>query len=320
LELGYSLSSEEHGPRDLVRYAVGAEEAGFGFAMLSDHFHPWIDEMGHSPFAWTVLGAIATATSRLRVGTAVTCPTMRYHPVLMAQAAATAGLLFDGRFLFGVGSGENLNEHVIADRWPTVGERLEMLREAIECIRHLWEGGEQSWAGDHYVVEHARIYDLPEPLPPILVAATGAKAARLAAEVGDGLIAVEPDAKLVKAYEDAGGRGHQKLGQVAVCWAPSREEAESTAARAWPLAGVPGPIRSELRRPKEFAAAAEMVRPEDLRQKLVLGPDPEDHARAIDEFAAAGFDQVFVHQVGPDQEGFFRFYRQEVMPHLKRAV
>lgn len=320
MELGYTLSSEETGPRDLVRYAARAEEAGFSFAMISDHFHPWIDEMGHSPFVWSVLGAVAEATQRLRVGTAVTCPTMRIHPVLVAHAAASTALLFQGRFMLGVGSGENLNEHVIGGRWPATAERQEMLREAVRLIRHLWEGGEQDWRGDHYKVENARIYDLPEPLPQILVAAAGPKSARLAAEIGDGLIGTDPQPELVEAFRQAGGGRRPIYGQLAVCWAETEERAREIAHRAWPLAGVPGPVRSELRRPKEFAAVCSLVTPDQVAATMPLGPDPTRHAAAIADFARAGFDHVFVHQVGPDQRGFFRFYEREVLPQLQRAA
>ena len=320
MELGYTLSSEETGPRDLVRFAARAEEVGFAFAMLSDHFHPWIDQMGHSPFVWSVLGAVAEATQRLRVGTAVTCPTMRTHPAVIAQAAATTALLFEGRFLLGVGSGENLNEHVIGGRWPTTAERQEMLREAVGVIRHLWEGGERDWSGKHYTVEDARIYDLPQPLPQILVAAAGPQSARLAAEVGDGLIGTDPDSELVTAFTEAGGRGRPVYGQLAVCWAETEDRAREVAHQAWPLAGIPGPIRSELRRPKEFEALTDLVTPEQVAEKMPLGPDPARHAAAIEEFAKAGFTHVWVHQVGPDQEGFFRFYQHQVLPQLRRAA
>ncbi|HEX6348868.1 MAG TPA: TIGR03557 family F420-dependent LLM class oxidoreductase [Candidatus Dormibacteraeota bacterium] len=320
MELGYTLSSEETGPRDLVRYAARAEEAGFSFAMISDHFHPWIDEMGHSPFVWSVLGAVAEATQRLRVGTAVTCPTMRIHPALVAQAAASTALLFEGRFMLGVGSGENLNEHVIGGRWPVTAERQEMLREAVSLIRHLWEGGERDWKGEHFTVEDARIYDLPEPLPQILVAVAGPKSARLAAEIGDGLIGTDPQRKLVEAFRQAGGGGRPIYGQLAVCWAETEERAREIAHGAWPLAGVPGPVRSELRRPKEFAAVCSLVTPEQVAAKMPLGPDPAKHAAAVVEFARAGFDHVWVHQVGPDQDGFFRFYEREVLPQLQRAA
>src|SRR5919202_710374 len=217
--IGYSLSSEEHGPADLVRFARMAEEAGFAFAMISDHYHPWIDRQGQSPFVWTVLGAIANATSRLRVGTAVTCPTNRIHPAVIAQAAATTASLFEGRFFLGVGTGENLNEHSLGDRWPAASVSREMLEEAIEVMRLLWKGGLQSHSGRHYTVENARLYTLPRRPPDIYVAASGEEAAEMAARLGDGLIGVAPDADIVKRFEASGGSGKPKLGQVKVCWA-----------------------------------------------------------------------------------------------------
>jgi len=313
-EVGVSLSSEEQGPAALVRVAHRAEELGFGFAMISDHFHPWIDQQGQSPFVWSVLGAIAQATERLRIGTAVTCPLIRIHPVVLAQAAATTSVLMEGRFLFGVGTGENLNEHVVGARWPPIDVRLEMLEEAVALIRHLWQGGLRSWRGRHYTVEDARVYTLPEPVPPILVAAGGRKSAELAGRIGDGLIAVEPDQELAQTFSGAGGGRKPRYGQVAACWAPDRDRALETAHRWWPLAGVPGPLRSELRLPSQFEAACRLVRPEEVARNIVLGPDPEPHAKALQEFQGAGYEHVFVHQVGPDQEGFLEFYAKEVLP------
>src|ERR687883_157173 len=186
VELGYALSSEEHTPNDLVRYARRAEEVGFAFALISDHYHPWLDQQGQSPFVWSVVGAIAHATQRLRLGTGVTCPTMRIHPAIVAQAAATAAAMMPGRFFLGVGTGENLNEHILGDRWPEADVRREMLEEAVEVIRLLWQGGQRSHHGRHYTVENARVYTLPETPPPIIVAASGPKAAELAGRIGDG--------------------------------------------------------------------------------------------------------------------------------------
>nr|MBA3728962.1 TIGR03557 family F420-dependent LLM class oxidoreductase [Actinomycetota bacterium] len=218
-ELGYALSSEEHPPNDLVRHAKRAEEAGFGFAFISDHFHPWVDRQGQSPFVWNVIGAIAATTERLRLGTGVTCPLIRTHPAIIAQAAATSAAMMPGRFLLGLGTGENLNEHILGDRWPAVDVRLEMLEEAIEVIRLLWRGGVQSHRGRHYTVENARIYTLPDEPPPILIAAKGEKAGRLAGRDGDGLVGVSPDEEMMKAFDSAGGTGKPRYGQVTVCWA-----------------------------------------------------------------------------------------------------
>src|SRR5437588_2272592 len=206
MELGYALSSEEHGPRDLVAYARRADEAGFSFALISDHYHPWTDKQGQSPFVWSVIGGIAQVTERLRLGTGVTCPTIRIHPAVIAQAAATSAAMMPGRFFLGVGTGENLNEHILGDRWPFPDERLEVLEEAVEVIRLLWQGGYRTHRGKHYRVEKARIYTLPDELPPIAGAAGGLEAAELAGRIGHGLIAVAPEPAPVKGREEAGGK------------------------------------------------------------------------------------------------------------------
>jgi coenzyme F420-dependent glucose-6-phosphate dehydrogenase len=318
MELGYSLSSEEHGPGALVDQARRAEEAGFTFALISDHYHPWTDQQGQSPFVWSVLGAIARETRRLRVGTGVTCPVIRIHPAIVAQAAATTAVMFEGRFFLGVGTGERLNEHVLAGRWPPGPERLAMLEEAIVVLRLLWEGGTRSHEGRFYRVEQARVYTLPQPAPPICVAAVGARAARVAGRLGDGLISTEPSARLVRTFDEAGGAGKPRYGQLTVCWAESVKRARDTVLTWWPLIGLPPVLNSELATPAQFGQAAASVTPEALEGKVVLGPDPDYHLAALDAFAQAGFDHVYVHQVGPDQEGFFRFYEREIVPRLGR--
>jgi G6PDH family F420-dependent oxidoreductase len=315
MQLGYFLSSEEHMPNDLVRTARAAEEAGFTFAMISDHFHPWLDDQGHSPFVWAVIGGIATATDRLELTTAVTCPTIRIHPAIVAQAAATAETMMPGRFSLGVGSGENLNEHILGDAWPSADERLEMLEEAVEVIRALWEGGYTSHRGAHYVVENARLYTLPERLPPILVAAAGPRAARLAAAVGDGFIGVSPDREAVGTYRDSGGGG-PRYGKVTVCWAKDEAEARRTAHRTWRSAGIPGQASQELPLPMHFEQVSRLVTEEQIGSSIVCGPDPDRHLEAIGKFLDAGYDHVAIHQVGPDQDGAIGFYRERVMPRL----
>ena len=244
-EFGYALSSEEHGPNDLVRNARLAEEAGFTFALVSDHFHPWVDEQGQSPFVWSVIGGIAQATERLRLGTGVTCPTIRIHPAIVAHAAATCAAMMPGRFFLGLGTGENLNEHVLGDKWPAPDERLEMLEEAIEVIHLLWEGGYQTFRGEFYDVEQARLYTLPEQAPPIMVAAAKPLAAELAGRLGDGLVSTSPEASLVEAYRRAGGDG-PRYAQITVCWAQSEDEAKQTARRVWPNAALKGDLGQEL--------------------------------------------------------------------------
>jgi G6PDH family F420-dependent oxidoreductase len=314
-QLGYSLSSEEHRPADLIAYARRAEEAGFGFAVISDHFHPWIDRQGQSPFVWAVIGGIAQATERLGLGTGVTCPTVRIHPAIVAQAAATAGDLLPGRFFLGVGTGENLNEHIVGDRWPETDVRLEMLEEAVGVIRQLWEGKLTSHHGPHYTVENARIYTLPERLPPIHVAGAGQKASALAGRIGDGFIGTSPDEEALSTFEQAGGQGKPRYGQLTVCWASDEDTARKTATEWWPNLAVPGQLSQELPLPSLFEQAAKLVREEDMGV-IPLGPDPEQHLASIRQYFDAGYDHVYVHQIGPDQEGFFRFYEREVMPKL----
>jgi G6PDH family F420-dependent oxidoreductase len=316
-EIGYTLSSEEHGPGALVAQAVAAEESGFEFALVSDHYHPWIDRQGHSPFVWTVIGGVAQATNRLRLGTGVTCPIIRIHPAIVAHAAATAGAMMPGRFFLGVGTGENLNEHVHGDRWPPIDQRLEMLEEAIDVIRLLWEGGQQTHRGRFYTVEQARIYDVPEEPPPILVAAKGDRATRLAAEKGDGLIGTAPDEGMLQAFDEAGGRDKPRYGQLHVCWAETEQVARRTAKEWWPNTTIPGELGVELPLPRHFEQAAELVSEDDIAESVVCGPDAERHIEAIREYVDAGYTHVYVHQAGPDQKGFMRFYEQEVLPKLR---
>jgi G6PDH family F420-dependent oxidoreductase len=311
--LGYTLSSEEHSPQELATSAARAEEAGFEFALVSDHFHPWIDEQGESPFVWSVLGAISQTTEQLVVGTGVTCPTIRMHPALVAQAAATTAALMPGRFFLGVGTGENLNEHILGDRWPNADERLEMLEEALELVRELWQGEVVSWRGRHFTVDRARIYTLPDELPPIAVAASAPKAAQLAGRLGDALVSVAPDEEIVQQFEEAGGNGKPRYGQLHVCWAKSEEKARRTAHEIWPNSALEGDLGQELALPRHFRQATSTLTPEQVAESVVCGPDPDRHREAIDEFERAGFDHVYVHQVGPDQDGFLRFYEREIL-------
>jgi coenzyme F420-dependent glucose-6-phosphate dehydrogenase len=317
LKIGYALSSEEHAPNDLVRYAQRAEEAGFDFALISDHYHPWIDHQGHSPFVWSVIGGIAQATQRLALGTGVTCPTMRIHPAIIAQAAATSAAMMPGRFFLGVGTGENLNEHILGDRWPPHDIRQEMLEEAVEAIRLLWQGDTLTYRGVHYTIENARIYTLPDQLPPILVAASGPHAAEAAGRIGDGLITTAPEAELLKHFEAGGGSGKPSYGQLTVCWGHDEAAARRTAYEYWPTAAVRGELSQELPTPAHFEQAAKMVHEEDVAQAIICGPDPERHIAGVQEFVDAGYDHVYIHQIGLDQEGFFRFYERDVLPKLR---
>jgi coenzyme F420-dependent glucose-6-phosphate dehydrogenase len=316
LRLGYALSSEEHAPSDLVRYAQQAEEVGFGFALISDHYHPWIDRQGQSPFVWSVIGGIAGATEDLHLGTAVTAPIIRIHPAIVAQAAATCAAMMPGRFFLGVGSGENLNEHVLGDEWPPPKQRLEMLEEAVEVMRLLWSGGTQSFRGRHYTVDRARIYTLPEQPPPIVVAAKGERAVELAGRIGDGLIGVGPDAELIRSFEKAGGEEKPRYGQVHVCWAESEAAARRTAHEWWPNTALKGNLNVDLATPEDIERAVEDVAEDEVAESITCGPDPDRHLEAIRSFAEAGYDNVYVHQIGPDQDGFFRFYGTEVLPKI----
>jgi G6PDH family F420-dependent oxidoreductase len=316
IEVGYWLSSEEHGPRALVEHARLAEAHGFEHAMVSDHLHPWVPAQGHSPFVWGVLGAIAEATDRLHVATGVTAPVKRMHPVVVAHAAATAAVQLEGRFALGLGTGEALNEHVVGGEWPRPAVRRRVLREAIDVIRRLFTGEEVSYDGDHVTVEHATLFTRPEAPPPIWVAASGRRTAQMAGEVADGLIGLAPDPTLLSAFETAGGSGKARLAQLHVCWAEDDATAVATTRRWWPNGALPASLLSELARPSQLEDAATLVDDAALAEAVVCGPDPEKAARAVQRFAAAGFTRVYVHQVGPDQAGFMRFWSGAVRPLL----
>jgi|SRR5690554_5348950 G6PDH family F420-dependent oxidoreductase len=316
VQLGYTLSSEEHPPNDLVRFARMAEDAGFAFASISDHYHPWVDRQGHSPFVWSVLGGIAQATERIEVMTGVTCPTIRIHPAIIAQAAATVAAMMPGRFLLGVGTGENLNEHILGDRWPAYDVRAEMLEEAIDVIRLLWDGGTQSFYGLYYTVENARVYTLPEQLPPILVAGAGPSSAELAGRMGDGFVSTAPKSEVVQAFEEAGGSGKPVYGQVHVCYSQNEAEARRMAYEIWPTAAVKGELGQELPTPAHFEQAAQMVTEDDVAQSVICGPDVQRYLDAIQEFVDAGFDHVYIHQIGPDQQGFIEFAKRQILPEF----
>ena len=316
-KLGYTLSSEEFDAPTLVAQAERAEQAGFDFASVSDHFHPWIDEQGESPFVWGTLGAISQRTERIELMTGVTCPTTRIHPTIVAQAAATAASLLPGRFSLGLGSGENLNEHITGERWPGVVERQDRLEEAIEVIRELWTGELKSHRGEHFTVENARLYSLPEEPPLLLVAVAGESSVELAARAGDGLIGTAPIAESVEQFRAEGGEGRPTYGQLHVCWATDTDAARELALRQWPNGAISGSYFLELPLPAHFEEAAEVLDTGDISESIVCGPDPERHRAAIGEYVDAGYDHVYVHQVGPDQEGFFDFYEREVLPSFR---
>lgn len=316
IQLGYKLCSEEQTPQELIQCAQKAEEIGFSFAMISDHFHPWIDRQGQSSFVWSVLGGIAQVTDRLKIGTAVTCPTIRIHPAIIAQAAATTAAMLPGRFVLGLGTGENLNEHIFADHWPETDVRQGMLEEAVEVIRLLWQGGQQSHYGCHYTVENARIYTLPDELPPIYIAAAGPKAAELAGRIGEGLIATAPDKEVAKQFEQAGGTGKPCYAEMTVCWAENEKKARQTAFECWPNVAIKGELTQLLPVPAHFEQATKMLKEEDVTKEIVCGPDPARYLEDLREYEQAGFTNIFIHQIGPDQAGFFRFCERELMPHV----
>lgn len=316
MKLGYFLSCEEFGPRELVRQAKLAEDAGFHALWISDHFHPWNDEQGQSPFVWSVIGAIAEATD-LPVTTGVTCPTIRIHPAIMAQAAATsAALLGPGRFNFGVGTGEALNEHVLGDHWPEADVRLEMLEEAIAIMRAMWEGDQFSHDGTHYLVENARLYTLPDEPPPVLISGFGPKAIELAGRIGDGFCTVEPDADGIQQFKDAGGEGKVVHAGTKVCYGEDAEACLDTVYRLWPNEGLPGELPQILPTPAHFEQASQLVTREMIAENRVCGPDIDKHIAHFQEFADAGVDELFVNQIGPDQDAFFAAFKSDVVPRF----
>jgi coenzyme F420-dependent glucose-6-phosphate dehydrogenase len=316
-ELGYALSAEEHAPADLVRNARLAEESGCTFALISDHFHPWLDSQGQAPMVWPVIGGIAQATERLRLGTGVTCPTIRIHPAIVAQAAATCAAMMPGRFFLGVGTGENLNEHVLGDKWPAPDVRLELLEEAIEVIRQLWEGGYQTFRGRYFTVEQARLYTLPDEPPPIAVAAAKPLAADVAGRSGDALVSTAPDASLVEGFRAAGGGDGPAYAQLTVCWAEDEAEARRTAHGWWPNAALQGDLSQELALPLHFEQAVAAITEDEVAEVIVCGPDVGRYVEHATQYTEAGFDHLYFHQVGPDQEGFLRFLRDELGPRLR---
>jgi G6PDH family F420-dependent oxidoreductase len=320
VEFGFWISSEEHGPREMIRAAQRAEAEGFPYVQLSDHFHPWTDRQGQSPFVWSVIAGIAATTKRLTVGTGVTCPLIRTHPATVAHAVATSAVMLDGRFFLGVGTGENLNEHIVGAKWPPIEVRQEMLEEAVELMRLLWKGGERSFRGRYYVLEDARLYTRPDEVPPVYVAAAAPKSAELAARIGDGFISTHPDPELVATYERAGGRGKPKYIEVQVCWGEDEEKARQLAHDLWKTGGIGGQLAQELRRPADFEAAAEHVSTKESTKDTPVGPDPEPYVEAVKKCVDAGFDHIGIHQIGPDQDGFFAFWRSELEPALKNLT
>ncbi|WP_329124991.1 TIGR03557 family F420-dependent LLM class oxidoreductase [Streptomyces sp. NBC_01353] len=310
---GYFLACEEFTPRQLMEQASLATDAGFTRLAISDHFHPWTDAQGHSPFVWSMIGALSQTTD-LPVTTLVTCPVMRLHPAVTAQAAATSSVLLRGRFTLGVGTGEALNEHVHGDRWPSFDERADMLEEAVEVMRRLFTGRQVSHRGRHYTVDNARLYTAPDGPLPILVSAFGPKAAQLAGRIGDGFVTMSPDEDAIGRFRDAGGAGKPVVGGLKVCWGDDREAAVSTAHRLWPTEQLPGELNQILPTPAHFEQAAGLVARSQVSESVPCGADPDEHVNAIRAYVEAGFDEVYVGQIGPDQSAFFNGYRDKVLP------
>ncbi len=314
---GFSLMCELHDPNALVEQAKRAEQAGFDFVTISDHFHPWLYSHGHSPYAWSVLGALAAVTERIRLVSLVTCPTIRYHPAIVAQKAATVAAMSDGRFELGLGAGENLNEHVVGHGWPNASVRHEMLSEAIELMQELWSGRWVDRRGKHYTVQDARLYTLPEEPPPIHVAVSGSASIELCARRGEGMIAIQPDAELVAEFDERSGGGRPKIGQQAVSVLDEESDALRLAHERFRFSAQGWKVMAELPNPINFEAATSIVRDEDIAEAVPCGPDPERHVEAIRAWEQAGFDHIALVQVPPDQEPFFKLWESDIGPALR---
>src|SRR3954452_9619170 len=320
MQLGYTMMTEQAGPTDLVRHAVGAEEAGFDFAVCSDHYFPWLAEMGHSPNAWVTLGAAAQATSRIPLMTYVTCPTFRYHPAVVAQQAATVQLLSGGRFTLGLGAGENLNEHIVGDGWPSADVRQDMFVEATRIIRELFDGGYVNFRGEHFDVESAKLWDLPEQRVPIGIAISGEQSARIAGELADLMIAVEPRGELGEMFDAAGGGGKPRVGQMPISFDPDRDAAVARAHSLFRWFGLGWKVNAELLGPSAFDSASQFVRPDDVADALPCGDDVDAVITAAKEYADAGFTHLALVQIGGDQqEPYLEWSRETLMPAWREA-
>jgi G6PDH family F420-dependent oxidoreductase len=318
---GYTLMTEQSGPREIVRYAAAGEQAGFDFEVMSDHYSPWLDEQGHAAYAWSMLGAVSQVTEHVELMTYVTCPIMRYHPAVVAQKAATIGLLSDGRFTLGLGAGENLNEHVVGRGWPPANVRHEMFGEAIDIISALFDGGYVNYAGDHFRVDSAKVWDLPEQRVPIGVAVSGGQSIEKFAPKVDHLIAVEPEADLVSDWDRAvDGRESRKIGQLPICWDLDRSKAVERAHSQFRWFGGGWKVNAELPGTSGFAGATQFVRPEDVADSIPCGPDVESIVEAVGEFTRAGFTDVALVQIGDEnQEEFLGFAEKELLPALRAS-
>lgn len=315
---GYTMMCEQSAADALVEDLQAAERAGFDFSLISDHFQPWLEAQGHSPYAWTVLGAAAQATERIGLMTYVTCPIIRYHPVIVAQKAATVQTLSRGRFRLGLGAGERLNEHVVGAPWPSVGVRHAMLREAIEIISPLLAGETVNFAGRHFQADQARLWDPPPQPVPLGVAVSGPASCRLAGERADLMIAVEPEAELGEMFDAAGGSGKPRVGQLAVCYDADREAAVQRAHEQFRWFGLGWKVNAELPNPDGFAGATQFVTPEQVAEQIACGPDVEAHVEAVRPYIEAGFDEIALVQIGGAQQGdFIAWAERELLPALR---
>ncbi|MFI6978965.1 LLM class F420-dependent oxidoreductase [Embleya sp. NPDC050154] len=318
VKIGYTMMTEQAGPKDLVAHVVHAEEAGFDFSVTSDHYFPWLDAQGHAPYAWSVLGAAAQATSRIPLMTYVTCPTMRYHPAVVAQKAATVQLLSDGRFRLGLGSGENLNEHVVGGGWPAADVRQEMLGEAVEIIRALFAGGYVDHHGTHFDVESAKLWDLPDRPPPIGIAVSGRQSCALAGRLADLVIATEPEGGLLTEFDRHGGTGKPRVGQLPVSYDPDRSVAIARAHEQFRWFGGGWKVNSELPGTAGFAGATQFVRPEDVAESIPCGDDVDAFVDAVRPFVEAGFTEVALIQIGGEtQHAFLDWARDNLLAALR---
>jgi len=312
MRIGYFLSCEEYTPAQLIEQAKLAQDAGFQGLWISDHYHPWNDEQGQSSFVWSIIGALSQVVT-IPVTTAVTCPIQRVHPAVTAQAAATSAVLHDGRFVLGVGTGEALNEHITGARWPSAGERLEMLEESVEIMRKLWDGGFVNHRGPHYEVEQAQVYTRPATPPKVYMSAFGPKALDLAGRIADGYILTMPDKDLVKGFREAGGGDKPVQGGFKASWAPSEAEGVDIAYRLWPNSGLPGELSQVLPSPKHFEQASQLVTKEQVADAIACGPDPKQQAAQLKQYEEAGFDEVYVANIGPNYAELIDMYRKEFL-------
>ncbi len=316
---GYTMMCEQSRPDQLVADVAKAEQAGFDFSVISDHFQPWLAEQGHSGYAWSILGAAAQATEKIGLMTYVTCPTVRYHPAIVAQKAATMQILSGNRFRLGLGAGENLNEHVVGQRWPAVGLRHELLSEAVDIISALFDGdGMVNYRGRHFDVEQAKLWDLPERRVPIGIAVSGEDSCQLAGRKADLMIAVQPEAELGEMFDAAGGNGKPRVGQVALAYDADREAAVRRAHQQFRWFGLGWKVNADLPNPESFDGATQFVTPEDVAEQIACGPDVEEHVAAIKPFIDAGFTEVALVQIGADhQDEFIAWAERELLPALR---